>query len=75
MRTFTYDDIVGILSKEHRLNTAWALAKHPDNVTADELVIHWVKFHPMTVHKFRVVGGNALLDHRQDMEGGDPTST
>ncbi len=54
MRYFSAEEIRDIMSKTHLFNTAWALGKCPQDVTPEELVAHWLKYHPYQVHRFVV---------------------
>lgn len=54
MRRFTAEEVRGILSEDHRFNTAVALSKAPAEVTEDELIEHWLKFHLMTIVIYEV---------------------
>ena len=52
---FSREDVREILSQTHLQNTAWAYGKQPTDVTAEELIEHWLKFHiQMSVERFTV---------------------
>lgn len=53
---FSKDDVKVILSQDHLNNTAFSLQKESTDVTADELINHYLKFHlPMTIMDFEVL--------------------
>lgn len=45
MRRFSEEDVKGILSQRHLGFTADALGKDPTDVTAEDLISHWLRFH------------------------------
>jgi hypothetical protein len=54
MRRLTAEEVRDIMSQDHLRNTAYAFGKAETDVTADDLISHWLNFHLMTVTQFLV---------------------
>lgn len=64
MRSFTQGEVKDMFSHDHRLNTAVALSKPYGELTADDLLEHWKRFHPFTIVVFDVTEEPSLFDGR-----------
>lgn len=51
-----------MFSHEHRLNTAVAMAKPYAELSADDLLEHWKRYHPFTIVVFDVTEEPSLFD-------------
>ncbi len=62
--SFSRQDVIGILSHEHKINTSFALRKQINELTPEDLIIHWEKFHlPTNIQRYDILPEEDSNEH------------